>query len=44
MENINIKASCKASGTVSGILYVVCAFFYWVLPEKTIGFFNSFPS
>ena len=40
MENINIKASCKASGTVSGILYVVCAFFYRVLPEKTIGFFN----
>lgn len=40
MGNINVKASCKASGIVSGILYAVCAFFYWILPERTIGFFN----
>ena len=37
---INTKSACKSSGIVSGFLYVICAFFYWILPEKTIGFFN----
>ena len=37
---INAKSACKSSGIVSGALYIICGFFYWILPDKTIGFFN----
>ena len=40
MENLNVKAACKSAGIVSGVTYVACGFFYWILPEKTVGFFN----
>jgi len=40
MDKLNNKVVGLTLGTLSAVLYAICAIFYWITPKATLAYFN----